>query len=177
MRRMGVALAGLLAVFAAIVTAAPAFAHAGLVSMTPAVGSTVTVAPSQVVLTFDEPMQSLGSTVAVIDPAGHAMQTSEMAVQGTRIIVWLLPLHRPGTYHVNYRVLSGDGHVVTDTRTFRFAPSGQAAATPMSTAVPEVSPVHSDSATVGFWLTGVALVLLLLVGWGVARVRRVRTRG
>lgn len=167
MRRVSVALAGLLLV----ASAAPASAHASLDSMTPAAGSTVSTAPAQVVLTFDEPMQALGSTVAVIDPDGHAVQTAELIVRGQTIAVDLLPLRTPGTYHVNYRVLSSDGHIVTDSRTFSYAPSGLAS---VHTSVPEVSAVREDSATVGFWLTGTALLVVLLLAWGVARRRRLR---
>ena len=164
MRRVSVMLAGLLLFF----TATPASAHATLVSMTPAAGSTVTAAPAQVVLTFDEPMQALGSTIAVIDPTGRAVQTAELIVQGQTIAVGLLPLRTPGRYHVNFRVLSSDGHIVTDSRTFDFAPSGLAT---VHSSVPEVSAVRDDSTSIGFWLTGGALLLVLLLAWGVARWR------
>lgn len=74
-------------------------------------------------------MQSLGCTVVVIDPERTQVQTDELLVKGSTITVGLNVLTLPGTYHVNYRVLSADGHVVTDSRAFTFAPAGTTSAT------------------------------------------------
>ncbi len=160
-------------------------AHAELVSMTPAPGSVVTSSPAAVSLTFGEDVTSIGSTIVVLDPNGNAMQMGEPTVAGATIAVELQPLTTAGTYHVNFRVMSKDGHIVNDFETFEFAPSNGSAeplviATqsqyPENSAVtpsPETSAVTTNSATIGFWIAAFLVACGLLVGFAIWRVKRV----
>lgn len=120
MGRLARVVAGVL--FAALASA-PASAHADLVSMTPADGSTVVDAPTSVTLTFSEDVQALGTTVAVLDARGNAMQAAQVMVQGAQARISLLPLTTAGEYRVNFRVLAADGHVVTGSQHFTYAPN------------------------------------------------------
>lgn len=167
MRRVAVAVVCALLAWSGIAGAA---AHAELESMQPAAGSAVRTAPQAVTLTFGEQMRAMGSTVVVIDPNGHEVQAGAPSVSGVTVTVQLLPLTTPGTYHVNFRVLSADGHVVTQSERFTFAPG--AAPTGEATSVPETSPIDKASPTAGYWITGLLLALAALVLAGVWRVRR-----
>ncbi len=156
MRRVGAIIAGLLAL---LIPAAPALAHAQLIGMMPAVGSTVITAPDHVVLRFGETMQPLGSSVVVLDPSGAEVQTDELLVKGPTITVGLERISQPGTYRVEYRVLSTDGHVVTDARSFVFAPaSGSPAPAPVGRATRDVD---LDPPPSGGWLAFATAALLL----------------
>ena len=171
MRRVAALIASLLISGFAI---APAHAHAELESMTPAIGSTVTSAPESVTLTFGEDVTTIGSTIVVLDPNGNAMQSGDARVDGATIAVDLLPLTVDGTYHVNFRVVSTDGHVVDGSETFELAigePQVTATADTVLTPSPETSAVTADSATIGFWILG---LLVLLTGFGAVIAWRVR---
>ena len=91
--------------------AGPAFAHAHLERATPAVGSTVTAAPKEVVLLFTEKLEPAFSTIEVRDAKGGAVQAGKASVGGdrTQLRVHLKTLG-PGTYKVIWRVLSVDTH-------------------------------------------------------------------
>lgn len=178
MRRVAVVVAGLwLSTFGI----ASAQAHAELLSMTPAVGSVVTEAPSSVSLTFGENVTALGSTIVVLDPNGNAMQTGELTVAAATISVNLQPLTVAGMYHVNFRVVSQDGHIVNSSESFDFAPA-EATAEPLLTATmtpyadtstltpsPETSAVTSDSSTVGYWITAFLAACALLAAVAIWR--------
>ncbi|HEY5514868.1 MAG TPA: copper resistance protein CopC, partial [Pengzhenrongella sp.] len=67
-------LVAVLALFAVVLVlggpAAPASAHDALISVTPADGSTVEVAPATVELVFDQPAIALGTQIRVLGPDG-----------------------------------------------------------------------------------------------------------
>lgn len=152
--------------------AGPAAAHADLVSMVPASGSTLLEGPSSVELTFGEEMRALGSTVVVIDPNGHEVQQGGLEVSGNVISIGVQSITTPGIYHVNFRVLSADGHVVTQSETFTLAPpSPGAAPAGEATSVPETSPIDEASPTAGYWITALLLAVTALGALGVWRAR------
>ena len=112
-RRAARRVAGLLAVCALAVTgvlgslvtsAAPASAHASLVRATPADGATLTSAPAQVVLQFDDPISTSFATLVVTGPDGHDVTTGKPTVSGSTADrrpggwtgSWRLPDRLPG---------------------------------------------------------------------------------
>lgn len=121
----------LLAVFSSLATALAASAHAALTSMTPAAGSTVTVPPPAVVLRFSEPVSSSFAAVTVTDGAGASVVAGRPAVNGSTVTQPLRQLGS-GTYSVTFRVVSADGHPVSDTAAFTIRPTPSAS--PSSTA-------------------------------------------
>lgn len=127
----------LLAVFSSLATALAASAHAALTSMTPAAGSTVTVPPPAVVLTFSEPVSSSFVTVTVTDGAGASVVAGRPAVNGSTVTQPLRQLGS-GTYSVTFRVVSADGHPVSETAAFTVRPTPSAS--PSSTAASGSSP-------------------------------------
>lgn len=103
---------------------ANALAHAHLDRSSPAAGSTVPQAPTEVMLWFTEALEAKFSTVEVRDAKGTAMQAGPATgVSGNtaQLRVPLKPLP-PGTYTVKWRVLSVDTHRSRGDFTFRVAP-------------------------------------------------------
>ncbi len=96
-------------------------AHAHLNRATPAVGSTTTSPPSEVVLWFSETLEPAFSNIEVRDAEGATVQAGKSHVDAnerTKMSVPLKPL-QPGTYKVNWRVLSVDTHRSQGNFTFR----------------------------------------------------------
>jgi copper resistance protein C len=103
---------------------APASAHTALAGMTPANGSSVTTAPTEVVLTFDEAVEDLGAAVVVTAPSGARVDSGKAVVDGARVSEHLTALTENGRYTVAFRVVADDGHPVTGTQTFDLAATG-----------------------------------------------------
>lgn len=116
--------AGLLALLTVLLgPAAPASAHATLVSTTPAADSTVGQPPAAVTLTFSEAVSPVTGKVRVIGPSGRA-DAGEPRTEGVNVYIDLGPNTPNGTYLVSYRVISADGHPVGGAFTFNIgAPS------------------------------------------------------
>ena len=108
----------------ALMTPVAAFAHAQLNHASPAAGSTVKAAPKEVTLSFTEAVEPKFSSIEVRDARGTAMQSA--AAQGVagntaQLRVGLKPLP-PGTYTVEWRVLSVDTHRSQGRFTFAVRP-------------------------------------------------------
>jgi copper resistance protein C len=91
--------------------AAPAFAHAFLKTASPAVGSTVSQAPSQVMINFTEGVEPQFSTITVKNAQGQQVQTGKPHLVGgdTHLAVNVKPLP-PGTYTVAWHATATDTH-------------------------------------------------------------------
>jgi methionine-rich copper-binding protein CopC len=107
----------LLAVVSSLATALAASAHAALLSMSPAAGSTVTKAPARVVLTFNEAISTSFATVTVTGQDGSSVSSGRPLVSGTTVTQKLTDVGS-GRYTVAFRVVSEDGHPVSDKATF-----------------------------------------------------------
>jgi copper resistance protein C len=105
--------------------ASPAWAHSQLVSMSPADGSTVSVAPTQVVLTFNENIQDIGDAVVVTGPDGKRVDDGPPVILDADATERVHPLTFRGHYTVSYRVVSADGHPVTRTLGFDLSTGAQ----------------------------------------------------
>jgi copper resistance protein C len=122
---------------AALLPSAPAWAHSQLIRMTPADGSTVQVAPTRIVLVFDESIQAIGDAVVVSGPDGARVDDGLPSILDATVTERLHPLVLRGHYLVSYRIVSADGHPVTRTLGFTLT-TGQAPAS--SSASPSQSP-------------------------------------
>ena len=104
--------------------AAPASAHAHLVRAVPGDGATVTSAPAQVQLVFDENVRN-PATIVVTNPDGDRVERgTTQAVDNTVTI--RVAAGAGGRYRIAFRVVSADGHPVAGTTSFRLEPSGTA---------------------------------------------------
>jgi len=108
----------------ATLTAPVAFAHAARVSAEPADDAVLTTAPERVSATFNEPLQTAFAAMTVVGPDANVWSIGEPTVQGAVIGIALRPLGPAGTYTVNYRVTSADGHAVSGSWSFRLTARG-----------------------------------------------------
>jgi methionine-rich copper-binding protein CopC len=101
-----------------------ALAHAFLTRASPAVGSTIRSAPSEITLRFTENVEPAFSTVQVTGPHGDRVDGGDLHVDSKEPAVLrasLKPL-APGTYKVAWRAVSVDTHITNGDFTFTVAP-------------------------------------------------------
>jgi methionine-rich copper-binding protein CopC len=95
-----------------------ASAHALLDHTEPRVGNTVATAPREVTLWFTQKLEPAFSSITVTNSAGQRVDTGKARVSGNQMSVSLRS-GGPGTYRVNWRVLSVDTHRTDGNFTFR----------------------------------------------------------
>ena len=120
-----------------VLLAGPASAHDVLVSSDPAADAAVSGDLDVVTLTLsEEPLSGLqtGIVISVTDAAGAEHTSGEVRVSGTTIAK-PVDLATPGTYRVQWRSVSVDGHPISGE--YRFTSTG--ATTPSPTAAPSAS--------------------------------------
>ncbi len=109
-----------LVVFALLLPAVPAAAHAALLGTTPANGVLVQDSPTEVVLNYSEPVGVSLGAVKVLDPQGlRADEGGVITRAGGREVV--VPLRKElahGTYLISWRVMSLDSHAISGASTF-----------------------------------------------------------
>jgi copper transport protein len=93
--------------------AAPAAAHAAVVSSSPAQGQHLARAPHVVTIGFDQPVQPDAGGLAVLDSRGDAVQVSSAHPTPATLQATLPSDLGAGAYVANYTVTSVDGHVVS----------------------------------------------------------------
>lgn len=149
-------------------TALPANAHPTLLSTTPAAGYSVSAAPDQVRMVFDEPVSVEARGVRIEDDRGEPVRTAEVASEqgGRRLVVGVLDDLPAGRYLVRWRVTAQDGDVVDAGFDFAVAENAtglRGRETASTAAFPVVSMLR--------WLFFLGLVGLLggLVGERIAR--------
>ena len=100
------------ALIATLALTAPAGAHAFLDHAEPPVGSVMQKAPRQLSLWFTEDLEPAFSGVTVTDAQGHAVNTGKAQVDPHNRKLMHVPLKTfgPGSYRVNWHVLSVDTH-------------------------------------------------------------------
>jgi len=118
-------LRGIAAAFA-IAMAGPALAHSDVHQAEPADGAVLSASPPNVVLQFPMPMRVM--TLRLLDEAGHEKRLTRegdrnAAVQEVRATV--RDRLAPGTYRIEWRGASPDGHVGSGAVSFRVAPASR----------------------------------------------------
>lgn len=111
----------LLALGAVLSQAGPAAAHAELTSATPTDGARLATSPAAVRLTFDEAVEVVQGGVRVLDESGSSMPTGAARHPTGHPEQVESPLTQPlspGTFVVEWRVLSDDGHPVEGSLAF-----------------------------------------------------------
>jgi copper resistance protein C len=125
LRRLTVVL--LLSAATMVLAAPPAMAHAELIESDPAQGATLATVPTQVRLTFNEPVSPAPNLLEIIGPGNATWTVGTPAVAGAVITIPVTPTGPAGPVTLAYRVVSSDGDPVTGS--FRFT----LAATPVTT--------------------------------------------
>jgi LPXTG-motif cell wall-anchored protein len=168
-RPVGRALAVLgAALLLTVLSSGPAAAHNQLASSDPADGAALDRTPEAVLLTFTEPAVSLGTEVVVTGPDGAAADGPPQLVDAT-VRQPLLEGAPAGTYTVDWRVTSTDGHPIAGRLSFTSAAPGTGTYTG-----PAQSPAPVETGSPAWaWL---ALTAGLLAAAGALAVRRRRRR-
>ena len=111
----------------------PAVAHTELLSSDPVAGKLVEIWPSEISLTFNEELITVGdekSNFLVVNNAvGDQISADDEIVTGSQIKVSLDPNTVTGPVLVYYRVVSADGHPVEGEYTFNFGSIAEGAET------------------------------------------------
>lgn len=156
-------------VMGAIGGAGAAAAHATRIATDPVENAELAQAPTQVSATFSEAMQPQFAAMTVVGPDGNLWSTGEPHVNGAVVSVGVRPLGPSGTYTVNYRATSADGHVVSGSWSFRLTVAGTGTPGPSVTAT-ETPPQEPQDA-IPMWPFYVGAVLIVGAGalWAVRR--------
>jgi copper transport protein len=151
-----------------IATAAPAWAHAVLISSDPPKDGVAAGSPAQLSLTFNENVEVSFGAVRIFTCAGTRITTGaprHAPTSGHTVLV-SVPKLDPGVYIVSWRVLSADAHPVQATYSFRVGPGP-----PPSVNGCAAETTSKSSATVGVLFgiarAGVFTGLALLIGGAV----------
>jgi methionine-rich copper-binding protein CopC len=153
--------------FAAMAGAGVASAHATRIATDPVDNAALTQSPQTVSASFNEQLQSQFAAMTIVGPDGNLWSTGDPKVEGAIVSVGVRPLGPAGTYTVNYRVTSADGHVVSGSWSFRLTVTGTGTPGPLASAT---SP--SDDG-IPVWPFFVAAGLIVAGGavWAVRRQR------
>jgi copper transport protein len=113
-----------LALVIVVASAAPAWAHALLVSANPPKDGVTAQAPSQITLTFNENVEVSFGAIRVYTCAGKRLTTGaprHSPTSGHTVLV-SVPKLANGVYIVSWRVISADSHPVQGTYSFGVGP-------------------------------------------------------
>jgi copper resistance protein C len=168
-RRARLVAAALLLVAVALATtwtAGAASAHAARVAADPADNTTVSTGPARVSATFNEDLQTTFAAMTVVGPDRNLWSAGQPEVRGPVVSVGVRPLGPIGSYTVNYRVTSADGHVVSGSWSFRLTTEGT------GTPGPSAQPPDSEPHDVPIWPFVLGAVVLV----GVAALWQMRNK-
>src|SRR5271166_4140689 len=150
----GIAL--IVAILAVLANTGAAHAHASLIRSEPADRAVVAQPPSELKLTFNEPVSPL--VLRLVRPNGEVVELKNIAASAATIAVALPAGLSRGTHLFSWRVISADGHPVGGALTFSI---GEPGATP--------APLRTD-ADIGLrgaiWLARFFLYGGLFIGVG-----------
>jgi len=151
----------------AVAGAGVASSHATRVATDPVENTELSQSPQKVSATFNEKLQPQFAAMTVVGPDGNLWSTGNPHVDGAVISVGVLPLGPSGTYTVNYRVTSADGHVVSGSWPFRLTVSGT------GTPGPSASATSPSDDGIPVWPFFVAAGVIVAAGafWAVRRQR------
>lgn len=104
-------------------------AHAELLSSDPQPGAVLDTPPSHVTLTFNEPVEISLGAIRVFDGTGKSVDISPARHPNGRgeVVEVDLPKLAPGSYVVDWRVVSSDSHPVHAAFTFQVGPDSNLA--------------------------------------------------
>jgi copper transport protein len=151
-----------LAGFGLLAGAPAAWAHATLVTTSPAEGSVVAHAPARVTATFDEPVGVSPSSLRVLAPDGSRADTGGTTHGRTpeQIAIALKPGLGHGTYTVGWHVISADSHPVQGAFTFSIGAPSRTSVNPAAIGH-KASPLTGVAFGVVRWIAFCCFALLI----------------
>jgi len=188
--------ATLLAAFLVLFSPLSASAHDALVSSSPAADESVEVVPAELTLTFSAKLiGGEGATlVAVTDPEGNSVTDGAATTEGAIVTQPLKGSGPAGQYHVEWKVVSSDGHPTSGEYSFTVTvgddgaatdepsaapttsatPTTEQTAAPAPTPTPEANADDADGGSAWIWVLVIVAILLVagVVVWIVMSRRR-----
>lgn len=150
-----------------------ASAHTALVSSTPVAGSVLEDFPQSIVLTFNQPLLTIGGDrsnyLELISPTGESIEISESSVEQSRISASISVFPEAvGNYEIIYRVVASDGHVIRGSVDFQYQSSEIAPGDvePVATEVREETVKFPDGLLLGLIVIAVMVAVLIYVRAG-----------
>ncbi|MCR6483750.1 copper resistance protein CopC [Amycolatopsis sp. OK19-0408] len=161
-----------------LVLAGPASAHTELESSSPAEGASVATAPTQIRLTFGEPVKLPPEPVEVTGRDGSTWKAGPATVDGTVVTVPVTPAGPAQDYTVSWKVVAKDGDNVAGTVHFTLT-AAVAAAAPETSAVAQTTapstpaPAGVDAVGIPTWIWVLVAVagLLAVIVVGIRQLR------
>lgn len=98
-----------------------ATAHSLLLEASPAVDAVLPASPTEIALRFNNRVEKRLCTVRLVDAHGESRRVDLRADGPADRLNAIAPGLGPGTWRLEWRVLSTDGHVVTGRYSFRVA--------------------------------------------------------
>lgn len=126
----------------------PASAHSRLLSITPADGAMLPSSPTEVVLTFNEPVNPEFVAVRVTDSEGGDVVGAKATADGAKVTLAVGAPIAAGTYNIVYRVVSADSHPISGSTHFTITGDPQAPAASSGTASGAATPSPTASSSV-----------------------------
>ena len=174
MRRVAASLA--LAVIAVLATATPASAHNYLVSSTPAEGAVLTELPEHFSVTTNEALLDLsgsgsGFGMEIIDADGLYYGDGCVTVEGASLFADPA-IGEAGAYTLVYQVVSADGHTISDSFEFEWAPAADVEAAEGSTSAGDCNGLYNrgDVETETSGAASIDLSTVLWIGGAIGAV-------
>ena len=129
-RKLTAGLAVTLAIAGVLALAGPASAHNQVVSSTPSPHETLTTLPAQFAIDTNEGLLDIGGTgrgfaFEIQDAGGRFYESGCVSIVDDNMFT-AARLGAPGEYTIIYQLVSADGHSVSGTIPFTWAPSGTA---------------------------------------------------
>lgn len=153
--RLAIGLLAAIVLLATIAAPNAAFAHAALIKAEPADGAVLAQSPSQMSLTFSEPVSPL--VLTLVRPDGTSIPLSSFRLSGQTVEIDNPQALTSGTHVLSWRVISADGHPVGGSVLFSVgAPS----------AAPAASEAVDRELRTAIWIGKVLLYIGLFFGVG-----------
>ena len=165
-------LAALAALFFLVAAPSYASAHAGLVSSNPVDASELTQMPSEITLNFTDQLMTFSdkqvNTVSLSLQGGDQVALGEVRVEGATLSA-VIPAgtYQSGIYEISYRIVSADGHKVSEILTFSLNLPEEAAGLE-----PRAEESDQGQGVIPLPLVAAIAILLLLGGFFALRNRR-----
>ncbi|MEE6280535.1 CopD family protein [Georgenia sp. MJ170] len=165
------AMAGVLLTF---LSAAPATGHAMLIGTDPADGDVLPAPPAVITLMFNEPVQVSPDGVRLLDASGEALPSGATAI-GEDVELEAPADLAHGSYIVDWRVTSADGHPISGAFTFSVGQPSESHVELPDEGSAVVEGLHRVSQVLVYvgllGATGLVLFTVLLLDSGAAAVR------
>jgi methionine-rich copper-binding protein CopC len=166
----------LLIALATILPAAPAHAHAKLMSTSPVAGSGV-AAPPTVTLRYDDVVELPPGALRITGPHGNKVPLHEQQPDSKTLAGRLAGDLEPGRYRVRWRIVADDGHIESGTFAFVVRAGGKHAAAAAVPARGSLPSRHGGGTAAVVLTLLLSLVTIAAIGVGVVRLRKQRVYG